>query len=35
MPIGTRYVFVASMDVDPDKEDLFNARGATLRVRDS
>ena len=24
MPIGTRYVFIASMDVDPDKEDLFN-----------
>ena len=24
MPIGTRYIFVASMDVDPDKEDLFN-----------
>ena len=24
MSIGTRYVFIASMDVDPDKEDLFN-----------
>ena len=24
MPIAARYVFVASMDVDPDKEDLFN-----------
>jgi hypothetical protein len=24
MPISTRYVFIASMDVDPDKEDLFN-----------
>ena len=24
MPIGTRYVFIASMDVDPEKEDLFN-----------
>lgn len=24
MPITARYVFVASMDVDPDKEDLFN-----------
>ena len=24
MPIGTRYVFIASMDVAPDKEDLFN-----------
>ena len=22
MPIGTRYVFIASMDVDPEKEDL-------------
>ena len=24
MSIGTRYVFIASMDVDPDREDLFN-----------
>ncbi len=24
MPFGTRYVFMASMDVDSDKEDLFN-----------
>ena len=24
MPIGTRYVFIASMDVAPDKEELFN-----------
>ena len=24
MPIGTSYIFIASMDVDPDKEDLFN-----------
>ena len=24
MPISTRYVFIASMDVDPDKEDVFN-----------
>ena len=24
MAIGTRYVFIASMDVAPDKEDLFN-----------
>jgi len=24
MPITTQYLFVASMDVDPDKEDLFN-----------
>src|SRR5579863_1676387 len=24
MPIGTRYLFVASMDVDADKEALFN-----------
>ena len=24
MSIGTRYVFIASMDVDPDKEELFN-----------
>ena len=24
MPVRTRYVFIASMDVDPDKEDLFN-----------
>jgi hypothetical protein len=24
MPINTKYLFVASMDVDPDKEDLFN-----------
>jgi len=24
MPIGTRYIFIASMDVDPEKEDLFN-----------
>ena len=24
MAIGTRYVFIASMDVDPEKEDLFN-----------
>jgi hypothetical protein len=24
MPIQSRYVFVASMDVDPDKEDIFN-----------
>ncbi len=24
MPVQTRYVFIASMDVDPDKEDLFN-----------
>jgi hypothetical protein len=24
MPIGTRYVFMASMDVAPDKEALFN-----------
>ena len=24
MPVQTRYVFIASMDIDPDKEDLFN-----------
>ena len=24
MPLQSRYVFIASMDVDPDKEDLFN-----------
>ena len=24
MPITSKYLFVASMDVDPDKEDLFN-----------
>ena len=24
MPAQARYVFIASMDVDPDKEDLFN-----------
>ena len=24
MPIGTRYVFIVSMDVAPEKEDLFN-----------
>ena len=24
MAIGTRYIFIASMDVDSDKEDLFN-----------
>src|SRR6202030_2245549 len=24
MPINSKYVFVASMDVDPEKEDLFN-----------
>jgi hypothetical protein len=24
MPIGTRYVFMVSMDVAPEKEDLFN-----------
>ena len=24
MPVETRYVFIASMDVDADKEDLFN-----------
>lgn len=24
MPIKSRYLFVASMDVDPDKEELFN-----------
>jgi len=24
MPITANYVFIASMDVDPDKEDLFN-----------
>ena len=24
MPIDSKYLFVASMDVDPDKEDLFN-----------
>ena len=24
MPARSRYVFIASMDVDPDKEDLFN-----------
>jgi hypothetical protein len=24
MPIGTKYLFVASMDVDPDKEALFH-----------
>ena len=24
MPVTTRYVFIASMDVDPDKEDVFN-----------
>jgi hypothetical protein len=24
MPIGSKYLFVASMDVDPDKEALFN-----------
>ena len=24
MPITTRYFFIASMDIDPDKEDVFN-----------
>ena len=24
MPIQTRYIFIVSMDVDPDKEELFN-----------
>ena len=24
MPIGTKYVFIVSMDVAPEKEDLFN-----------
>lgn len=24
MPASTRYVFIASMDVDPEKEDVFN-----------
>ena len=24
MPVNARYVFIASMDVDPDKEDVFN-----------
>ena len=24
MPVKTRYLFTASMDIDPDKEDLFN-----------
>jgi hypothetical protein len=24
MPVQSRYVFIASMDVEPDKEDLFN-----------
>lgn len=24
MPIESKYVFIASMDVDPDKEDIFN-----------
>lgn len=24
MPVSTKYVFIASMDVDADKEDLFN-----------
>jgi len=24
MPVQARYLFIASMDVDPDKEDLFN-----------
>ncbi|NIM27132.1 MAG: hypothetical protein GTO67_11125 [Gammaproteobacteria bacterium] len=24
MPVNTRYVFIANMDVDADKEDLFN-----------
>src|SRR5262249_428551 len=24
MPINSKYLFVASMDVDPDKEDFFN-----------
>jgi len=24
MPVSTRYLFIASMDVDPDKEDVFN-----------
>jgi hypothetical protein len=24
MPINAKYIFVASMDVDPDKEALFN-----------
>ena len=24
MPISSKYVFIASMDVDPDKEELFN-----------
>jgi hypothetical protein len=24
MPIGSKYLFVASMDVDPAKEDVFN-----------
>jgi len=24
MAIGTRYIFIASMDVDPEKEDVFN-----------
>ena len=24
MPVSARYIFIASMDVDPDREDLFN-----------
>jgi len=24
MPVQSRYLFIASMDVDPDKEDIFN-----------
>jgi hypothetical protein len=32
MPINSRYVFIASMDVDSDKEDLFNEIYDTERV---
>ena len=33
MPITSKYLFVASMDVDPDKEDLFNEVYDTERWR--
>ena len=33
MPITSKYLFVASMDVDPDKEDLFNEVYDTEHIR--
>ena len=35
MPIKSRYLFVASMDVDPDKEALFNEVYDTEHVPNS